>query len=217
MNRCIRLLAIALATAILPAQEASEPLTAEQALLLLKEGNRRYRTSHLVHPHQSAQRRIEISRGQHPFAQILSCSDSRVAPEIIFDEGLGDLFVVRVAGNIVDDAVEATLEYGAKHLHVPLIVVLGHRRCGAVTAAVHAEKVQDHILSLLDAIFPAVQATRGKPGDPIDNAVRANVSNAVDLLRNSWPTLGPVSKSGAIQIVGAIYNLESGDVEWLDY
>ena len=219
MTRWMLLPALAALAPITLAAQAVKPqaATPEEALRLLRAGNERYRTAHLVHPHQSTERRIAISHGQHPFAQILACSDSRVAPEIIFDEGLGDLFVVRVAGNIVDDAVQGSLEYGTAHLDVPLIVVLGHRGCGAVTAAVHAEEVHDHILSLMDAIFPSVLATQGKPGDPIDNAVRANVIHAVDLLRRSWPTLHAKAKSGEIQIVGAIYDLETGAVEWLDY
>jgi carbonic anhydrase len=201
----------------LAAQEAStDGITPDEALRLLKVGNERFSTAHLAHPHQSVQRRVEISKGQHPFAQILSCSDSRVVPEIIFDEGLGDLFVTRVAGNIVDDAVKGTLEYGAEHLDVRLIVVLGHRDCGAVTAAVQAEEVHDHIIKLMDSIFPAVVATRGQAGDPVDNAVRANVIRSVNLLRNSWPTLHSMSQSGRIRIVGAVYDLKSGAVEWLD-
>ncbi|MEX2302377.1 MAG: carbonic anhydrase [Bryobacterales bacterium] len=201
----------------LAAQQPSPgPLTSGDALRLLKEGNERYRTSHLTHPHQSAERRIQVSAEQHPFAQVLACSDSRVPPEIIFDQGLGDIFVVRVAGNTVDDLVQGSLEYGAAHLKVPLIVVLGHRRCGAVSALVHAEEVHDHIVSLMAAIFPSVLATRGQPGDPVENVVRANVVRSVDMLRNSWPTLYALLESGKIQIVGAIYDLETGTVEWLE-
>jgi carbonic anhydrase len=189
---------------------------AEQALRLLKEGNQRYRESRLAHPHQSAERRLEVSTAQHPFAQILACSDSRVSPEIIFDEGLGDLFVVRVAGNIVDDAVIGSLEYGAEHLHAPLIVVLGHKSCGAVTAAVQAPEVHDHVLTLIDAILPAVLSAKNQPGDAIQNAVRANVELTVERLRRSWPTLRRLDGSGAIRILGAIYDLESGEVEWTE-
>jgi carbonic anhydrase len=199
------------------AAETEQPaLTPQQALDQLKAGNARYRKSALVHPHQTAEHRLKISEAQHPFAQVLACSDSRVSPEIVFDEGLGDLFVVRVAGNIVDDAVKGTLEYGAEHLHVPLIVVMGHTGCGAVTAAVEAAETHDHIVSLMDAIFPAVLSTRGQPGDPVDNAVRANVLRTVQELRQSWPTLYRLHAGEEIAIVGAIYDLHTGQVLWLD-
>ena len=211
------LMLVAFCSLALTAQEtATEAVTPDEALRLLKAGNERFRTAHLAHPHQSIERRVEISQGQHPFAQVLSCSDSRVVPEIIFDEGLGDLFVTRVAGNIVDDAVKGTLEYGAEHLDARLIVVLGHRNCGAVTAAVHAEEVHDHIVSLMDSIFPAVVASRGQAGDAVDNAVRANVIRSVNQLRNSWPTLHSMSKAGTIRIVGAVYDLRTGAIDWLD-
>lgn len=195
---------------------ADERYTAEEALWLLKAGNARYRSSHAIHPHQGAARRQEISTAQHPFAQVLTCSDSRVTPEIIFDEGLGDLFVVRVAGNIVDDAVRGTIEYGAEHLDIPLVVVLGHQNCGAVTAAVKAEEAHDHILNLMDHIFPAVVEARQLPGDLVANAVRLNVERGVEELRASWPTLYRMSLAGKIRIVGAVYSLDAGKVEWLD-
>ena len=211
------MLAAFCAFALAAQKTSADTVTPDEALRLLKVGNERFRTAHLAHPHQSVERRVEILQGQYPFAQVLSCSDSRVVPEIIFDEGLGDLFVTRVAGNIVDDAVKGTLEYGAEHLGVSLIVVLGHRNCGAVTAAVHAEEVHDHIVSLMDSIFPAVVATRGLAGDPVDNAVRANVIRSVNLLRNSWPTLHSMSQSGRVRIVGAVYDLKTGTVDWLDH
>lgn len=191
-------------------------LTPAQALEMLRAGNRRYQQSALVHPHQTAEHRLRLSQAQHPFAQVLACSDSRVSPEIVFDEGLGDLFVVRVAGNIVDDAVEASLEYGAEHLHVPLIVVMGHTGCGAVTAAVEAGETHDHVVSLMDAIFPSVLSTRGLAGDAVDNAVRANVTRWVRELRQSWPTLYRLHNAKRIAIVGAVYDLASGRVVWLD-
>lgn len=190
--------------------------TVEEALWLLKAGNARYQSEHRIHPHQTSQHRLNISEAQNPFAQILTCSDSRVAPEIIFDEGLGDLFVVRVAGNIVDDAVRGTLEYGAAHLDVPLIVVLGHQNCGAVTAATQSNESSDHILNLMDRIFPAVLEARKQPGDLVANAVRINVEHAVKQLHASWPTLYRLADQGKIRIVGAVYSLETGKVEWLD-
>ena len=210
--------ALSLAVAALPAWASKEltNLTPREALNLLKVGNIRYQKAALLHPHQSAEHRVELSEAQHPFAQVLACSDSRVTPEIVFDEGLGDLFVVRVAGNIVDDAVKGTLEYGAEHLATPLIVVMGHTNCGAVTAAVEAVETHDHIVSLMDAIFPAVLSTRGQEGDPVENAVIGNVRRSVQELRQSWPTLHRLYNAGKIDIVGAVYDLESGRVIWLD-
>src|SRR5262249_39949150 len=115
------------------AQEKSG-FTADEALAKLMDGNKRYASSHSLHPHQSAGRRHELEATQHPFACILSCSDSRVPPEVVFDEGLGDLFVVRVAGNIVDSAVTGSIEYAVEHLGTPLVLVMGHEKCGAVQA-----------------------------------------------------------------------------------
>lgn len=153
--------------------------------------------------------------GQHPHAEILSCSDSRVPPEIVFDQGLGDLFIVRVAGNVASDTELGSLEYGAEHLHVPLIVVLGHESCGAVTAAVQGGPPEGHIVSLVDLINPAVEKTRGMPGDPVSNAVRMNVELVVKRLRTSTPILSELVAHGKIKIVGAIYSIETGAVTWL--
>jgi len=208
-----------LAAAASPTVSEKSPgdqLTPAEALEALQRGNLRYRESHSVHPNQSMRRRIEVSSAQHPFAQILTCSDSRVSPEIIFDEGLGDLFVVRVAGNVVDEAIKGTLEYGAGHLGVPLIVVMGHSGCGAVAAAAHTEEAHDHIVSLMDAIFPAVLEAREQPGDLVENSVRENVRRWVAHLRRSWPTLYRMHGNGEIAIVGAVYDLRTGTVEWLD-
>ena len=207
---------LALAGTSTTAAEEGARFSPAEALDLLKAGNRRYQESRPAHPHQSAEHRVTVSDSQHPFAQILACSDSRVAPEIVFDEGLGDLFVVRVAGNIVDDAVKGTLEYGSQHLGSSLIVVMGHSSCGAVTAAVHAEEAHDHVVSLMDAIFPSVLLARRQQGDLIANAVRANVMRSVQQLRDSWPTLQKLYSAKKIAIVGAIYDLRTGKVIWLD-
>jgi len=193
---------------------SQQPAT-DAALRQLTEGNRRYADVHLKHPHQDQQRRVELSTAQHPFAAILSCSDSRVPPEVVFDEGLGDLFVVRVAGNIVDDAVLGSLEYAAEHLHTPLIVVLGHTSCGAVAATADGGEVHDHVRSLVEAIKPAVEAARKLPGDLKQNSVRTNVLQSLKLLRESKPTLVRLEHKGELRIIGAIYGLKTGTVEWL--
>src|SRR5262252_9569528 len=141
------------------AQEASPALSADEALKKLIAGNERYVRAKVNHPDESLARRKELTTGQHPFAVILGCADSRVSPELLFDEGLGDLFVIRVAGNIVDDAVLGSIEYAVEHLDTKLIVVLGHEKCGAVSAAVEGGDVPGHLKALVAAIQASVLAT----------------------------------------------------------
>lgn len=187
------------------------------ALRALLEGNARYVEAKLTHPDQTAARRAELVGEQHPFAVIFGCSDSRVPAEIVFDQGLGDLFVVRVAGPVLDDAVLGSLEFAALELRVPLILVLGHERCGAVTAALDVVEKgttpPGHISHLVDAISPAVKRVRGRPGDALDNAVRANIELVVEKLRASRQVLAAQVSSGKLRIVGARYNLNSGRVD----
>jgi carbonic anhydrase len=130
-----------------------------------------------------------VVTGQHPFAVILTCSDSRVPPEVIFDQGIGDLFVIRNAGNIVDDVVIGSIEYAVEHLHTPLVIVLGHQQCGAVTAALKGGKATGHIASVIEKILPAVADARKQPGDSLLNAIDANVARMVNELRASHPVL----------------------------
>ena len=156
-----------------------------------------------------------MAKGQHPFAAVLGCSDSRVPPEVVFDEGLGDLFTVRVAGNVATDDVVASLEYAVAHLGPKLIVVLGHERCGAVDATMKGGAPEGHLAALVDRIKPATDAVKGKPGDTLDLAVRQNVANVVKQLRATQPILAKDVASGAVKIVGARYDLDSGLVEIL--
>ena len=187
------------------------------ALRELLEGNARYVAARMTRPDQTAERRAEVAAAQHPFAVIFGCSDSRVPAEIVFDQGLGDLFVVRVAGPVVDDAVLGSLEFAALELKVPLILVLGHERCGAVTAALAAldqgTTPPGHITALVDAITPAVKRAKGRSGDALDNAVRANVELVVEKLRTSRQVLAGQVSSGKLRIVGARYDLEAGRVD----
>src|SRR6266404_1326854 len=166
---------------------------------------------------QAAKRRAELTKSQHPFAIIVSCSDSRVPPEIVFDQGLGDLFVVRVAGNVIDDHSLGSVEYAVDHLVVRLIVVLGHQRCGAVKAAKETiaakTKAPAHIQSLVTAIQPAVEAT--VKGD-LEATVEANVQNVTQALRSSVPILKPKVDSGELKVVGAYYSLDTGSVAFTD-
>jgi len=219
MNRFLRLgLGILLLiAATLPGvgQRAETAVTADSALAELKAGNEHHARHQYQHPHETLARQRELASGQHPHAQILSCADSRVPPEIIFDQGLGDLFVVRVAGNVATDTEIGSLEYGAEHLHIPLLVVLGHESCGAVTAAVQGGPPEGHIAALVDLIKPAVDKTRGLPGDPVANAVRTNVELVVKQLRSSTPLLSELVEHGKLKIVGGVYSLETGKVTWL--
>jgi carbonic anhydrase len=194
------------------AQEVSS-ITPEDALKKLMEGNQRYIQQKRTFPDQDRSRIAEVAKGQHPFATILGCSDSRVASEIIFDQGLGDLFDIRVAGNFIDNVVLGNMEYAVLELGVPLLVILGHERCGAVKAALDGKPVPGHISSLVAAIKPAVYATKGQPGDPWDNAVRANVKMTVNKLKALSPILAKAVKAGTLKVVGARYDLESGAVE----
>src|SRR5215813_15287002 len=195
-------------------QKNEEAVTADSALAELKAGNAHHVAHRYTHPHETADRQRELASGQHPHAQVLSCADSRVPPEVVFDQGLGDLFVVRVAGNVASDPELASLEYGALHLHVPLLVVLGHQHCGAVTAAVEGGEAEGHIGALVTLIRPAVEATKGMPGDPVDNAVKANVEMTVKKLRAS-PVFAALIGEGKLKIVGAVYSLDTGKVTWL--
>ena len=189
--------------------------SADAVLAELKAGNQHHAAHQYTHPHQSAARQRELAHGQHPHAVILSCADSRVAPEIVFDQGLGDLFTIRVAGNIATDAEVASIEYAAEHLHTPLVVVMGHQSCGAVAAAVAGGEAPGHLPTLIDAIRPAVDKARELPGDLAANAMRINVEMVVAQLRSSPPVLAELVASGKLRIVGAVYSLENGKVTWL--
>jgi len=187
-------------------------LNSEQALMRLKEGNERFVAKRCIHPNQSAERQAEVVKGQHPFAAILTCSDSRVPPEIIFDEGIGDLFIIRVAGNILSEEILGTIEYAAEHLGIPLVLVLGHQKCGAVQAAVSGGEVPGKIQRLVEALQPAVANAKNLSGDLVENAVRANVERAVEQLKESEPIMAELVHKGKVKVIGGYYNLETGRV-----
>jgi carbonic anhydrase len=193
---------------------------ADAALAILMEGNRRYVASLPEHPDQSAEHRVEVAQAQRPFAAILGCADSRVPAEIVFDQGIGDLFVVRIAGNVVDDAVLGSLEFAVMELRVPLVLVLGHGRCGAVKAAIDIAAGSGEPLGrltvLVEAIQPAIERVKGRLGDLLDNAVRANVRLVADHLRAAEPILAPSVRAEQVKIVGARYDLDTGEVELLE-
>ncbi len=217
-SRLVRLAALVFLTASLHPIYAAGPatVTADDALARLKAGNERFVTGKVIHPNADADRRAEVAKGQTPFAVIVGCSDSRVGPEVVFDQGLGDLFVIRTAGNVVDDVALGSIEYAADHLGVPLILVLGHTRCGAVSAVVAGGEAPGHVASVVDKIKPAVDETKGKPGDAVGNAIRANVRHVVNQLRNAAPILSGLVKSGKLRVVGACYDLDTGRVALLE-
>lgn len=186
-------------------------LSPEEALKRLLDGNQRFTGHHLEHPDQSEERVLELTQAQHPFATVLSCADSRVTAEIIFDQGLGDIFDVRVAGNIATPEVVGSIEYAVELLETPLLMVLGHERCGAVTAAVENKPLPGAIGSFVDAILPAVNQVKGQPGDIVDNAVSANVRYQVGQLMRSQ-LVRDRQQSGQLQVVGARYDLDTGTV-----
>ena len=198
------------------AAEAGPALKAEDSLARLTAGNKRFVAGAVTHPDQSVAHRTELAGGQHPYAIILACADSRLSPELIFDEGLGDLFVVRNAGNLLDNHVYASLEYAVEHLHVPLIVVLGHTKCGAVTAAVGGGELPGHLSSIAESLAPAVAMAKKKPGDAVDNAVRINARLASAALAGLEPILSEAVKEGRVKVVAARYDIGTGQVEFLE-
>ena len=206
---------LGVAAATLAGLAQQHATTADAVLNELKEGNRHHVQHRYTHPHETPARQRELVKGQHPHAIVLGCADSRVPPEIVFDQGLGDLFTIRVAGNIADDAVIASIEYAAEHLNTPLVVVLGHQMCGAVTAATEKREPPGHMPTLVKAIQPAVEEARGLSGDLIENAVRINVEMVVHHLRASAPTLAGLVRLGHLRVVAAVYSLETGRVTWL--
>ena len=189
--------------------------SADAALAELKAGNAHHVAKTYERPHQTAARQLVLASGQSPHCAILTCADSRLPPEIIFDKGLGDIFDVRVAGNVAGDAETASLEYAAEHLHVPLVVVMGHTQCGAVSAALEGGTLPGKLPSLMAAIRPAVDQSAHEPGNRLDNAVRDNVVHVVEQLRAAKPVLSDLVATGKLRIVGAVYSLETGKVEWL--
>jgi len=198
--------------------EVAGGLTPEAAMARLVAGNARYATGQAMHGNQDAHRRMEVATGQTPFATILACADSRVAPELIFDQGLGDLFTVRVAGNVVDDAVLASIEYSVIHLGSTLIMVLGHERCGAVKATIDAldgkgspDDAGTRIGALAALIAPAVRAAPAD-GDRVDATVSLNASHAAAEIFAGSPPLRARVLAGKLKIVAARYDLDDGMV-----
>ena len=195
-----------------------ENLSASDALSRLQHGNLRYIQDKGVRPNSDSNRREQLTGGQKPYAIILACADSRVSPEIVFDEGLGDLFVIRVAGNVSDNMVLGSIEYAVLHLGVNLVVVMGHQSCGAVTAAMDNKDfdgpaTHSHIDSLIDAIRPAVRAVAD--GDNLlERSIKQNAVMVSAQIRTSDPVMGGLEKDGVV-VAPAYYKLDSGEVVWI--
>lgn len=187
------------------------------ALQKLKWGNQRFIEGRSIHPRQDAEIINELSKGQSPFATVVGCSDSRVSAEILFDQGFGDLFVTRTAGQVMAQASYGTIEYASAVLETKLILVLGHTYCGAVDAAVKLpENPPGHIVTLINRIKPATKRYFGVSDNLLSYAVRQNVINQVNELRELEPLLSRMYYKGEILIVGAVYDLETGKVEFLE-
>jgi carbonic anhydrase len=201
-------------------REIMSTKTPEELLQVLMDGNKRFASGNPERPRSDAMRRRELVGGQRPIAAILGCADSRVPPELIFDQGLGDLFVIRVAGNLADDTDLGSLEYAVAHLDVQLIIVLGHENCGAVSAAVEFADSggipEGYLASVLDPIDPVA----AKPGLPfearVNETARRHALKMADAVRNAGPTLRTHAASGELKVVAAMYRLADGRIDFLE-
>jgi carbonic anhydrase len=191
-------------------------VSAEEALSMLMEGNQRFVNNDLKHPHLDAARRAMLTEGQAPHAIILTCADSRVVPDLIFDQGLGDLFVIRVAGNVAKEKVLGSIEYAVAHLGTKMIMVLGHEKCGAVGAALHPAEVEGHIPAILEALHPAVYIARQQQGDLLENAIRNNAIIMKERIKDSMPIINKAVLHDGVKVYAGYYKLESGEVEILE-
>jgi len=196
---------------VLAAEHPAASVSADAALAKLKEGNLRFTSSEVSQSKPTAARRAETAQEQHPFAIILGCADSRTAPELIFDQNLGDLFVIRTAGNLVDDHALGSIEYAVTHLGARLVVVLGHQRCGAVKAALESDHAPGHVESLVRDIQPAVKAAKDKPGDALSATVTENARQVAAQIKTK-AALGDLAKE--VRIVYAVYDLDTGKIDW---
>ncbi|MDD2791698.1 MAG: carbonic anhydrase [Sediminibacterium sp.] len=180
-------------------------------LQVLLEGNKRFAKMKPVHPDEDVYRLRSVTREQHPFAVIVSCSDSRVSPELIFDQGIGDLFIIRTAGNILGNIGLGSIEYAVEHLHVKLIMVLGHERCGAVSAFVQGEKVPGHIRDIIDSLKQEIEIKAIPYTDPnrLNDCINANVEHGIRQLTTQSEIIREKVEEKELRIVGGIYNLDN--------
>lgn len=187
-------------------------MNADDALRKLVAGNQRFISATQSHPDQTIERRMELTASQKPFAVVVSCSDSRVPPEVIFDQGLGNLFVIRTAGEVVTDVEMGSIEYALEHVGVNLILVLGHERCGAVKATLDGGETPGSIGSICKLIQPAVDKAKFQGGDVLDHAVKLNVGIVADRIGKS-PLVRQGVATGRVKLVRAYYDLDEGTVK----
>jgi len=193
-----------------------EPLTPEIALETLLQGNERFIRSRMLHPNQDEESRIAGAKEQNPFAAVITCSDSRVSPEIIFDQGLGDLFVARIGANLVNEDIISSIEFAVNYFGVRLIVVLGHEDCGAIKSAVNSVKSTKNINNLLRKLDPLVEQAKKQSGDTLLNAVKINVNCGCKKILSSSEVIADYVKQNKLLIKGAYYSITSGRVELID-
>ena len=205
----------------------AQPVGPADALKRLVQGNQRFWSGKLQYPRCGVDRREELMAGQHPFAAVLTCSDSRVSPEIIFDQGLGDLFVVRTAGNVLSEIALGSLEYCVEHLSVPLLVVMGHQKCGAVTAACQVSETpgggegsqhgasSGHLSHVLNEITPTVEKARQLGGDLVSQAIDLHILEVMSKLQKAEPVIGNAVREGRLEVIGARYDLDTGMLIYL--
>ena len=209
----------ALAMAALIGFAFASPQEGQESFSKLMDGNKRFVAGSLAQKDVGETRRKELAGGQHPFAIVVTCSDSRVAPEILFDEGLGDIFTVRVAGNVLDPISLGSIEYAAEHLHAPLLILMGHEKCGAVSAAMDSKgEPEGNIGAILKKIMPAVKKAKAKGGskdDMLNNAIRENVALSYNDIRSKSPLLKHLIDKGELKVIAGVYHLASGEVEQL--
>lgn len=205
--------------ALSASSDANNDISGDAALKKLLEGNSRHVSGIISHNEQNiTERRIELVAGQNPFAVVLGCSDSRIPPEIVFDQGLGDIFAVRTAGQVLDNASIGSIEYAVEHLKVPLLVVLGHDSCGAVTAAVEGGEAPGHMNCLVESIQPAVDEAikMGNEKELLDNSIDNNIKKIKEELENTESILSERVQNGELMIVAARYHLDTGIVTIID-
>jgi len=193
-------------------QSARRQMTGKEALQVLLDGNNRFLSGKLEHPNHCEESRKGLVSGQDPIAVVLACADARVPPVDIFDQGLGDLFILRVAGNIINDHILGSIEYAVSHLHTPLIMVMGHSSCGAVGAVAQGVKLGGHIASLTPSIEAALKKAKGQEGHWTNNAAKELAKTTAKKIEESEPIIADLVTEGKVLVVATYYDLSTGEV-----
>jgi carbonic anhydrase len=193
-------------------QSAKRQMTGKEALQVLLAGNKRFLSGKLQHPNHCEESRKGLVSGQDPVAVVLACADSRVPPVDIFDQGLGDLFILRVAGNIINDHILGSIEYAVSHLHTPLVMVMGHSSCGAVGAVAQGVKLGGHIASLTPSIEAALKKAKGQEGHWTNNAAKELAKTTAKKIEESEPIIADLVTEGKVLVVATYYDLSTGEV-----